>query len=121
MVSQAWSNSQNEIIDRLQEKICQLWVGHVLGHFPIIRGHILRQRSNFAFGRRECIDAIGDGVPEVIHGSRVVSLPGTGDTVRGFSAPDLIVEDEAGFVEDSFYTAIRPMLATSGGQPGCRP
>ena len=48
--------------------------------------------------------------------SRVVSLPGTGETVRGFSAPDLIVEDEAAFVEDSFYRAVRPMLAVSGGR-----
>ncbi len=50
------------------------------------------------------------------NGSRVVSLPGTGETVRGFSAPDLIVEDEAAFVEDSFFRAVRPMLAVSGGR-----
>jgi len=50
------------------------------------------------------------------NGSRVVSLPGTGETVRGFSAPDLIIEDEAAFVEDSFYRAVRPMLAVSGGR-----
>ena len=53
---------------------------------------------------------------QLINGSRVVSLPGTGDTVRGYSAPALVVEDEAAYVEDSFYTAIRPMLATSGGR-----
>ena len=34
-------------------------------------------------------------------------MPGTGETVRGFSAPDLIVEDEAAYV-DSFYSAVRP-------------
>ena len=50
------------------------------------------------------------------NGSRVVSLPGTGETVRGFSAPTLIIEDEASFVEDSFYRAVRPMLAVSGGR-----
>ncbi len=50
------------------------------------------------------------------NGSRVVSLPGTGETVRGFSAPDLIIEDEASFVADSFYRAVRPMLAVSGGR-----
>ena len=50
------------------------------------------------------------------NGSRVVSLPGTGETVRGFSAPDLIIEDESAFVEDSYYTAVRPMLAVSGGR-----
>ncbi len=53
---------------------------------------------------------------QLSNGARVVSLPGTGDTVRGFSAPDLIVEDEAAFVEDSFYRAVRPMLAVSGGR-----
>jgi hypothetical protein len=50
------------------------------------------------------------------NGSRVVSLPGSGETVRGFSAPDLIIEDESAFVEDSFYVAVRPMLAVSGGR-----
>lgn len=50
------------------------------------------------------------------NGSRVVSLPGSGETVRGYSAPDLIVEDEAAYVDDTFYTAIRPMLAVSGGR-----
>ena len=48
--------------------------------------------------------------------SRVVSLPGTAETVRGFSAPRLVIEDEAAFVEDGLYGAIRPMLAVSGGR-----
>ncbi len=50
------------------------------------------------------------------NGSRVVCLPGTGATVRGFSRPALVVEDESAFVEDSFYGAVRPMLAVSGGR-----
>ncbi len=50
------------------------------------------------------------------NGSRVVSLPGTGATVRGYSAPDLIIEDEAAYVDDSLYLAVRPMLAVSGGR-----
>jgi hypothetical protein len=50
------------------------------------------------------------------NGSRVVSLPGSSETVRGFSAPTLIVEDEAAYVADSFYWAIRPMLAVSDGR-----
>ena len=50
------------------------------------------------------------------NGSRVVSLPGRGETVRGFSAPRLVVEDEAAFVEDGVYGAVRPMLAVSGGR-----
>ncbi len=50
------------------------------------------------------------------NGSRIVSLPGDGSTVRGFSAPALVVEDEAAFVEDALYHAVRPMLAVSGGR-----
>jgi hypothetical protein len=36
--------------------------------------------------------------------------------VRGFSGVTLIVEDEAAFVPDELYVAVRPMLATSGGR-----
>jgi hypothetical protein len=50
------------------------------------------------------------------NGSRVVALPGDSDTIRGFSSPALIIEDESGYVEDGLYRAIRPMLAVSGGR-----
>jgi hypothetical protein len=49
-------------------------------------------------------------------GSRVVSLPSSEATVRGFSGASLIVEDEAARVPDELYRACRPMLATSGGR-----
>jgi hypothetical protein len=48
--------------------------------------------------------------------TRIVGLPGTEDTNRGYSAPTLILIDEAGRVDDNLYFAIRPMLATSNGQ-----
>ena len=48
--------------------------------------------------------------------SRIVSLPGTEATVRGYSGADLIVEDEAARVPDELYFAVRPMLAVSGGR-----
>ncbi len=50
------------------------------------------------------------------NGSRIISLPGSENTVRGFSAVDLIVVDEAASVDDSLYLSIRPMLAVSGGE-----
>jgi phage terminase large subunit-like protein len=37
---------------------------------------------------------------ELENGSRVVALPGDGATIRGFSAPSLIIEDEAAYVDD---------------------
>lgn len=49
-------------------------------------------------------------------GSRIVSLPSTGATVRGFSAVDLVIEDEAAWVPDVLRHAISPMLAVSGGR-----
>ena len=48
--------------------------------------------------------------------SRIVSLPGSEATVRGFSGADLIIEDEAARVDDDLYFSIRPMLAVSGGR-----
>ena len=48
--------------------------------------------------------------------SRVVSLPGTEGTIRGYSGASLIIEDEASRVPDALYYSIRPMLAVSGGR-----
>jgi len=53
---------------------------------------------------------------ELANGARVVSLPGTEQTVRGFSGVDLLVIDEASRVADDLYFAVRPMLAVSGGR-----
>jgi hypothetical protein len=50
------------------------------------------------------------------NGSRICSLPGDPKTIRGFSAPALILEDEAAFVDDELFAAIKPMLAVSRGQ-----
>lgn len=49
-------------------------------------------------------------------GGRVVSLPGSEATIRGFSGATLIVEDEASRVDDALYFSIRPMLAVKGGR-----
>lgn len=50
------------------------------------------------------------------NGSRIVSLPSSEATVRGFSGAALIIEDEASRVPDDLYRAMRPMLAVSGGR-----
>jgi hypothetical protein len=53
---------------------------------------------------------------ELANGSRVLSLPGTEGTVRGFSKVSLLVIDEAARVSDPLYYAVRPMLAVSRGR-----
>ncbi|GAC1400719.1 MAG: hypothetical protein NVSMB65_18400 [Chloroflexota bacterium] len=50
------------------------------------------------------------------NGSRIVSLPGKEGTVRGYSGVRLLAIDEAAWVPDSLYMALRPMLAVSAGR-----
>jgi phage FluMu gp28-like protein len=52
---------------------------------------------------------------ELENGSRIVTLPGTEKTIRGFSGVALLLVDEAARVDDELYYAVRPMLAVSGG------
>jgi hypothetical protein len=53
---------------------------------------------------------------ELRNGSRLIALPATEGTVRGYSGVDLLVIDEAARVDDSLYMACRPMTAVSGGR-----
>lgn len=52
----------------------------------------------------------------LVNGSRVISLPGTEETVRGYSGVSLLIIDEAARVSDELYFSLRPMLAVSGGR-----
>ena len=47
------------------------------------------------------------------NGSRIISLPGSQKTVRGFTAPDLIIIDEDAQSEDELFGALLPMLTNS--------
>jgi hypothetical protein len=53
---------------------------------------------------------------QLVNGSRIVSLPSSEHTIRGYSAVNTLIEDEAAFVDDKLNVAVRPMLAVSGGQ-----
>jgi len=55
----------------------------------------------------------------LVNGSRVVCLPGKEETIRSFSAPRLIVLDEASRVPDVLYRSVRPMLAVGHGRLVC--
>jgi len=50
------------------------------------------------------------------NGSRIVSLPGKENTVRGYSGVRRLIVDEAARVANDLYLSVRPMLAVSGGQ-----
>lgn len=53
------------------------------------------------------------------NGSRILCLPGgnEGKTIRGFSRPDVIVEDEAAQCSEELFDAILPMMTT---YPECK-
>jgi hypothetical protein len=87
-------------------------------------GPSLRQSGEFVrkaeeFVRRLGLRERGDGLNRVsIHlpnGSRIVGLPGTDATSRGFSAVSLLIFDEAAWVPDAVYDAMRPTLAVLDG------
>jgi len=46
--------------------------------------------------------------------SRVISLPSSSGGIRGYSAPDLVICDEASRIEEDVYVALRPMLLQGG-------
>jgi hypothetical protein len=56
---------------------------------------------------------------ELAQGSRIISLPGTESTIRGYSGVKLLVIDEAARVPDELYFSVRPMLAVSSGRMVC--
>jgi len=53
---------------------------------------------------------------ELVNGSRIISLPGSADTSRGFSAVSLVLADEASRIDDEMLATIRPMLSVSNGE-----
>jgi hypothetical protein len=95
------------------------------GSLTLLVSPSLRQSSEL-FRKATDLKALLPTQPELLEdnklsmsvkgGGRVVSLPGTEQTIRGFSGASLIVLDEAARVEDQLYYAVRPMLATSNGR-----
>jgi hypothetical protein len=77
----------------------------------------LRKASNMV--RELGIVPRGDGDNDISllfpNGSRIVALPGTEATVRGFSAVSMILVDEAARVTDAMHKALQPMLAVGDG------
>ena len=80
-------------------------------------GEFLRKAAELA--KRLGIRPKGDGNNEMSlefpNGSRIVGLPESEATIRGFSKVSLLLVDEASRVSDELYRAIRPMLAVSNG------
>jgi phage FluMu gp28-like protein len=61
------------------------------------------------------LEAEGRTYLELRGGGRVIALPENPEGVRGYSA-HLVILDEAAYVSDDLYIAVRPMLAMTGGR-----
>lgn len=55
-----------------------------------------------------------DGELSFQNGSRIVSLPGTDATTRGYSAAALLVIDEGAYLETDVFHGVLPMVASDG-------
>jgi phage terminase large subunit-like protein len=53
---------------------------------------------------------------QLANGSRIVSLPGNEETVRGYAGVTLLVIDEAARVDEALYYSVRPMLSVCQGR-----
>lgn len=58
-----------------------------------------------------------DNMHELVlpNGSRIICLPSNADTIRGFSAVNELLVDEAAMVDDAVFAAVEPMLVRSKG------
>jgi hypothetical protein len=91
----------------------------------LVMAPALRQSQELFAKVTACYRTLGRPVPapgdrklalELENGSRIITLPGSERTVRGFSGASLLLLDEASRIEDGLYHAVRPMLAVSGGR-----
>ncbi|HYI96085.1 MAG TPA: terminase family protein [Bryobacteraceae bacterium] len=90
----------------------------------VVAGPSLRQSGEFLRKAQKAVAQLGyrvrgDGTNNcsllLPNGARIVGLPESEDTIRGFSAVDLMMIDEASRVSDQMYHALRPMLAVGAG------
>lgn len=86
----------------------------------IIVSPTLKQSSEIAVKARRGLRQLGTRLDQdsasslrLSNGSRILSLPGTARSVRGWSA-DLLILDEAAFIEAETWTAARALVATGG-------
>jgi hypothetical protein len=80
-------------------------------------GELFRKVTRFRERLPFTLDLIEDNrlSMTVRGGGRVISLPSSEATVRGFSGVTLLIGDEAARIPNNLYLATRPMLATSNG------
>lgn len=95
------------------------------GSLVLLFSPSLRQSSELFRVVSRLYNALGETVDpdartllrlELTNGSRILTLPASESTVRGYTGCNLAIFDEASRVEDDLYLAVLPMLATVNGR-----
>src|SRR5260370_9051417 len=82
----------------------------------------LRQSKLLLKQVRRLFNRLGQPVPiaadtavslELTNCSEIIALPGSEETIRGYSSVNLLAVDEAAFVDEDPYAAASPFLAVS--------
>src|SRR5262249_49327013 len=81
-------------------------------------GELFRKVASFYHALPLPLEAVQESALrlELQNGSRIVSLPGSEATIRGFSACSLLIIDEASRCSDELIAASTPALATTNGR-----
>jgi len=94
------------------------------GSLTLLLSPTLRQSSELlktclsiyrAIGRPGLVTAEGALSLEIAGGGRVVSLPGSESSIRGYAGVDLLVVDEASRVSEATFSSALPMVGVSNG------
>jgi hypothetical protein len=124
---EAWNGDGGYTFDRIGRGMVHvegLCLSILAGRLVLLLSPSLRQSQELFKKVQDAYRALGHPAPllaesalrlEMAQGSRIISLPGTESTIRGYSGVSLLVIDEASRVPDELFYAVRPMLAVSGG------
>jgi hypothetical protein len=92
------------------------------GNLAAVISPSLRQSTEVAMRARVGLWALGDQLVQdsvsllrLKNGSRILSLPGSARGVRGYAA-SLVIVDEAAWVSDETFVAVRALVAATGGR-----
>jgi Terminase large subunit, T4likevirus-type, N-terminal len=92
------------------------------GNLAAIISPSLRQSTEVATRARIGLWKLGETLAQdsasllrLANGSRILSLPGSARGVRGYSC-DLAIVDEAAWVDDQTFTAVRALVAATNGR-----
>jgi hypothetical protein len=75
-----------------------------------------RQSKEFCKKMLGFLRKVGINSLHLPNGSRIIGLPANENTIRGYSAATMVLIDEAARVPEGLYAAVKPMLATTGGE-----